>query len=194
MCLRWSKTTSTSESISAMSGSPSGSGLGGAKRLDGAHEVVAEEARPRRPRTAARPPAAPGGSARRAPRRAHSGSPPSLASDQRSTERGRKPMNDQRPKRWPCSADSSRNAGSLGASARSFRNAETGVSQSSMNCGAAASGCSAVGALARARARASVGSSASPVDARTGQRRRASSTRSASASGRPRLRSSTSRW
>ena len=40
-------------------------------------------------------------------------------------------MNDQRPTRWPCSADSSRNAGSPGASARSFRNAETGVSQSS---------------------------------------------------------------
>src|SRR5580693_4258190 len=35
--------------------------------------------------------------------------------------------------RWPCSADSSRNAGSPGASARSFRNADTGVSQSAMN-------------------------------------------------------------
>src|SRR5664279_1927420 len=41
-------------------------------------------------------------------------------------------MNDQRPTRWPWSADSSRKAGSPGASARSFRNAETGVSQSSM--------------------------------------------------------------
>src|ERR671935_1113066 len=39
-------------------------------------------------------------------------------------------MNDQRPTRWPCSADSSRNAG---PDPRSFRNAETGVSQSSMN-------------------------------------------------------------
>src|SRR5919199_1591378 len=39
-------------------------------------------------------------------------------------------MNDQRPTRWPCSADSSRNAG---PEPRSFRNAETGVSQSSMN-------------------------------------------------------------
>src|SRR4051812_1198835 len=39
-------------------------------------------------------------------------------------------MNDQRPTRWPCSADSSRNAG---PSPRSFRNAETGVSQSSTN-------------------------------------------------------------
>src|SRR4051812_48394326 len=39
-------------------------------------------------------------------------------------------MNDQRPTRWPCSADSSRNAG---PAPRSFRNAETGVSQSSMN-------------------------------------------------------------
>src|SRR4051795_6228499 len=38
-------------------------------------------------------------------------------------------MNDQRPTCWPCSADSSRNAG---PSPRSFRNAETGVSQSSM--------------------------------------------------------------
>src|ERR1044071_8342688 len=39
-------------------------------------------------------------------------------------------MNDQRPTRCPCSADSSRNAG---PDPRSFRNAETGVSQSSMN-------------------------------------------------------------
>src|ERR687894_3152542 len=39
-------------------------------------------------------------------------------------------MNDQRPTRWPCSADSSRNAA---PEPRSFRNAETGVSQSSMN-------------------------------------------------------------
>src|SRR3954463_14028021 len=39
-------------------------------------------------------------------------------------------MNDKRPTRWPCSADSSRNAS---PSPRSFRNAETGVSQSSTN-------------------------------------------------------------
>src|SRR3712207_4211699 len=39
-------------------------------------------------------------------------------------------MNDQRPTRWPCSADSSRNAG---PAPRSLRNADTGVSQSSMN-------------------------------------------------------------
>src|SRR5919109_5084914 len=39
-------------------------------------------------------------------------------------------MKDHRPTRWPCSADSSRNAG---PEPRSFRNAETGVSQSSMN-------------------------------------------------------------
>src|ERR671930_1156079 len=39
-------------------------------------------------------------------------------------------MNDQRPTRWPCSADSSRNAG---PDPRSFRNADTGVSVSSMN-------------------------------------------------------------
>src|SRR4051812_6318268 len=38
-------------------------------------------------------------------------------------------MNDQRPTCWPCSADSSKKAG---PSPRSFRNAETGVSQSSM--------------------------------------------------------------
>src|SRR3954462_5983879 len=38
-------------------------------------------------------------------------------------------MNDQRPTCWPCSADSSRNAG---PSPRSFRKALTGVSQSSM--------------------------------------------------------------
>src|SRR5690349_14517340 len=42
-------------------------------------------------------------------------------------------MNDQRPTRWPCSADSSRNAGwPARASPLNFRNAETGVSQSSM--------------------------------------------------------------
>src|SRR5919106_3978850 len=39
-------------------------------------------------------------------------------------------MNDQRPTRWPCSADSSRKAG---PAPRSFRNADTGVSVSSMN-------------------------------------------------------------
>src|SRR5919112_2771645 len=39
-------------------------------------------------------------------------------------------MNDQRPTRWPCSADSSRKAG---PSPRSLRKAETGVSQSSTN-------------------------------------------------------------
>src|SRR5689334_1926582 len=39
-------------------------------------------------------------------------------------------MNDQRPTRWPCSADSSRNAG---PAPRSFRKADTGVSQSSTN-------------------------------------------------------------
>src|SRR5918995_6851028 len=37
-------------------------------------------------------------------------------------------MNDQRPTRWPCSADSSRKAG---PAPRSLRKAETGVSQSS---------------------------------------------------------------
>src|SRR5690242_4768647 len=38
-------------------------------------------------------------------------------------------MKDQRPTRWPCSADSSRKAG---PAPRSLRKAETGVSQSSM--------------------------------------------------------------
>src|SRR3954452_22682070 len=41
-------------------------------------------------------------------------------------------MNDQRPTRWPCSADSSRNAGWPGSSARSLRNALNGVSASAM--------------------------------------------------------------
>src|SRR3954471_10802657 len=60
------------------------------------------------------------------------GSPPS-ARAQRTTLCGRKPMNDQRPTRVPCSADSSRKAG---PSPRSLRKAETGVSQSSMNVSA----------------------------------------------------------
>src|SRR3954454_2868795 len=42
-------------------------------------------------------------------------------------------MNEYRPTRWPCSADSSRNAGDCGSVPRSLRNAATGVSQSSMN-------------------------------------------------------------
>src|SRR3954471_22436261 len=41
-------------------------------------------------------------------------------------------MNEYRPTRWPCSADSSRNAGDCGSVPRSLRNAATGVSQSSM--------------------------------------------------------------
>src|SRR3954470_14908931 len=57
------------------------------------------------------------------------GSPPSCRLHL-STRRGRRPMKLQRPTRWPCSADSSRNAG---PSPRSFRNADTGVSQSSTN-------------------------------------------------------------
>src|SRR6266508_3136048 len=38
----------------------------------------------------------------------------------------------KRPTRWPCSADSSRKAGNSGSRPRSFRNALTGVSRSSM--------------------------------------------------------------
>src|SRR4051795_2539938 len=41
-------------------------------------------------------------------------------------------MNEYRPTRWPCSADSSRNASDCGSVPRSLRNAATGVSQSSM--------------------------------------------------------------
>src|SRR3954466_14595088 len=41
-------------------------------------------------------------------------------------------MNEERPPRWPWSADSSRNAGYCGSVPRSLRNAATGVSQSSM--------------------------------------------------------------
>src|SRR3954454_13013085 len=41
-------------------------------------------------------------------------------------------MNEYRPTRWPCSADSGRNAGDCGSVPRSLRNAATGVSQSSM--------------------------------------------------------------
>src|SRR3954447_19823440 len=41
-------------------------------------------------------------------------------------------MNEYRPTRWPCSADSSRNAADCGSVPRSLRNAATGVSQSSM--------------------------------------------------------------
>src|SRR3954452_16642959 len=64
-----------------------------------------------------------------------SGSPGS-PSDHLTTSRGPQPMNDQRPTRWPCSADSRRKAGWVGGdvfSARSFRNALTGVSVSAMN-------------------------------------------------------------
>src|SRR5215212_278324 len=75
------------------------------------------------------------GAWRRAPTSAAAsayGSPPS-ARAQRTTLLGRKPMNDQRPTRVPCSADSSRKAG---PASRSFRKADTGVSQSSMNVSA----------------------------------------------------------
>ena len=94
MCLRWSKATSASVSISAMSGSAERIGVRLAERLDRAHEVVAEvadRAAGERRRVRA---AAPGRSAR--PRSAASayGSPAS-PSDQRSTARG--PEADERP-------------------------------------------------------------------------------------------------
>src|SRR5829696_7567778 len=56
-------------------------------------------------------------------------------------------MNDQRPTRWPCSADSSRNAGPL---PRSFKNADTGVSVSSITvCVIGISSCLPDAAIAR---------------------------------------------
>src|SRR4051794_34221913 len=127
VCLRWSNATTTSESISAMSGSPSTSGLGSGRR-----STARTQSKPKKPTA---PPANGGRPATAAwqcsetawPAIAY-GSPPSWRLH-RSTRRGRQPMKLQRPTRWPCSADSSRNAG---PSPRSFRNAETGVSQSSM--------------------------------------------------------------
>ena len=90
--------TSASESISAMSGRPSGSGFGRAQRLDGAHEVVAEEAdrAARERRRVAHRRLAEAPDVRRGERVGISLAPSARASgsDQRSTERGRKPMND----------------------------------------------------------------------------------------------------
>src|SRR5205823_2945522 len=77
---------------------------------------------------------------------------PGSPSDQRTTSRGRHPMNDQRPTRWPCSADSSRKAGWPGSSARSLRNALTGVSQSAMKvCDSGTRLCSRASARAVSR-------------------------------------------
>ena len=95
-------------------------------------------------------------------------------------------MNDQRPTRWPCSADSSRNAG---PAPRSLRKAETGVSQSSTNvCRTGTRLCS------RASARDLVARrpDAEPQLQVSGDGH--ASTPSASASARPRLRSRTHRW
>ena len=129
VCLRWSKATSTSESISAMSGRPSDVGVG----LAAAARPCARS-RSRRSPTA--PPvnggagaaAAPGVARRPRRRRARRGRRRPRATSARPCA-ARKPMNDQRPTRVPCSADSSRKAG---PAPRSFRKAETGVSQSSM--------------------------------------------------------------
>src|SRR5918998_6261608 len=76
-------------------------------------------------------------------------------------------MNDQRPTRWPCSADSSRKAGCPApVSPRNLRNAETGVSQSSMNvCVTGIRLCSP----ARARASSTPGLTASGESAATGK-------------------------
>src|SRR5690349_8800323 len=127
VCLRWSNATTTSDSMSAMSGRPSTSGLGSGRR-----STARTQSKPKNPTA---PPANGGRPATGACRCSDTawpasayGSPPSPRLHL-STRRGRQPMNDQRPTFWPCSADSSRNAG---PSPRSFRNAETGVSQSSM--------------------------------------------------------------
>src|SRR3954464_3503675 len=61
-------------------------------------------------------------------------------------------MNDQRPTRWPCSADSSRNAGWPGSRARSLRKALTGVSVSAMKVWrSGTSACSAASRLTVSR-------------------------------------------
>src|SRR2546422_4916781 len=78
------------------------------------------------------------------------------------TERGCTPRNDQRPTRWPPSADSSRNDG---PEPRSFRYAETGVSVSAMRLWrSGTSECSA----ASARASSRVGLMSRPWSAATG--------------------------
>src|SRR3954471_20996337 len=65
------------------------------------------------------------------------------------TERGCTPRKDQRPTRWPPSADSSRNDG---PEPRSFRKAETGVSVSAMKVWrSGTSECSAASARASSR-------------------------------------------
>src|SRR3954449_2976161 len=65
------------------------------------------------------------------------------------TERGWTPRKDQRPTRWPPSADSSKNDG---PEPRSFRYAETGVSVSAMNVWrSGTSECSAAKARASSR-------------------------------------------
>jgi len=146
----WSKATSRSVIIRAMSGRPTGSGVWLTEGLDGADQVVAEEAdsasgerrqlirlrdleatevvRDRRVRIGSRDDAIPvalpcpsPGAALAAPLREPSVVPPE------NRARGGKPRKDQRPSR-PCSADSRRNAG---PSPRSLRKALTGVSRSS---------------------------------------------------------------
>ena len=134
---RWSKATSTSDTIRARSGIPVSSG--------GAAPTVGSAVRTRSyPNSPTAPPANGGrpssGAVRQRPtssattaygsaasRRSPStvSCPPSM----RITLRGRNPRNDQRPKRRPCSADSSRKEG---PPPRSFRYADTGVSQSAM--------------------------------------------------------------
>src|SRR2546421_1762553 len=77
------------------------------------------------------------------------------------TDRCPTPRNDQRPNRWPCSADSSRNEG---PSPCSFRYAETGVSQSSMKvCRSSTS----VWSRASARTSSRLGLTSSPAGSAT---------------------------
>src|SRR3954447_5324201 len=78
------------------------------------------------------------------------------------TERGCTPRKDQRPTRWPPSADSSRNDG---PEPRSFRYAETGVSVSAMKVWrSGTSECSAASARASSRlGRMSIASAATGI-------------------------------
>src|SRR5919107_165390 len=126
---RWSNASSTSVTITASSGMPTSSGFGS--------PTLGSTLRTRSyPNIPTAPPANGGSPSSGAIRyRASSSATAAYGSgcsprSSRITARGRKPRNDQRPTCWPCSADSSRNDG---PSPRSFRYADTGVSQSAMN-------------------------------------------------------------
>src|SRR5215212_6913175 len=136
---RWSNASSTSVTITASSGIPVSSGFGA--------PTVGSALRARSyPNMPTAPPANGGRPSSWAIRQRSSSSSTSRYGSGCSphaslmTARGRKPRNDQRPTCCPCSADSSRNDG---PSPRSFRYAETGVSQSAMKvCRSGTSECS----------------------------------------------------